>query len=185
MATPRDCGPKEVLRQAKYAVAAFLDEMVMNSRWPEKHRWASQMLQYELFGTQVAGVEFFDYLDTVRRKLPLNTDLLEVYYRCLALGFQGQYRLAGREKLKALIEDIKQDLQAKQGEIPLFSPNGKRPDEVRHLLKSPVFPLVASGIGLGVALLIYFVLAFIVSSDAHDVAAKLVPLTAQVTEVNP
>src|SRR5438093_8521298 len=117
--------PKEVLRQAKYAVAAFLDEMVMNSRWPEKHRWASQMLQYELFGTQVAGVEFFDYLDTVRRKLPLNTDLLEVYYRCLALGFQGQYRLAGREKLKALIEDIKQDLQAKQGEITLFSPNGK------------------------------------------------------------
>lgn len=48
----------------------------------------------------------------------LNTDLLELYYLCLALGFEGKYKLQGREQLRALIQDLGRDLQTRRGEVP-------------------------------------------------------------------
>jgi type VI secretion system protein ImpK len=176
---------KDVLLEAKFALAAFLDEMVMTSRWPEKHQWASQLLQYEIFQTQVAGVEFFDHLDGVRRRLPLNAHLLEIYYLCLLLGFQGKYALAGREKLAALLGEVRHDLEITYGDTPALSPNAERPDEVRKKQQESMLPLVLTGACCGVVLLIYIVLSFMVGSNATDVAAKFDHLAQQVSEGAP
>ncbi len=54
--------PKETLRLARYALAAFLDEMVMSSHWPQKQQWPSMSLQSELFSTDVAGPGLFPKL---------------------------------------------------------------------------------------------------------------------------
>jgi type VI secretion system protein ImpK len=172
----------EVMQQAKYALAAFLDEMIMSSRWSEKQQWASRLLQYELFQTQAAGVEFFDHLDAIRRRLPLNIDLLEVYYVCLLLGFQGRYKLGGREKLVALMADVRRDLQVKQGEFLPFSPHGKRPDDIRQKRQESMLPVAISVGCAGVALLIYIVLAIMQSVDANDVANKLSARAKQAAE---
>ena len=177
--------PQDVLRQAKFAVAAYLDEMVMASNSPEKLRWTSKTLQYEMFETQVAGKEFFRYLDEIRRKLPLNTDLLEVYYMCLVLGFQGQYKLGGREKLRALVAEIEGELQVKQGELPPLAPHGKRPAESLQFRKRSMLPWVVSGVAVGIALTVFLILTFIASSAANRLAHKLHGLTEQVSEGSP
>jgi type VI secretion system protein ImpK len=177
--------PKEVVCEAKFALAAFLDEMVMTSRWPEKHQWTSQLFQYELFQTQVAGVEFFDHLDGVRRRLPLNAPLLEVYYLCLLLGFQGKYALAGREKLATLLGEMRHDLEIIYGEPPALSPNAKRLDEVRQKQQESMLPLVLTGTCCGLVLLIYIVLSFLVGSNASEVAEKFDHLAQQMSEGAP
>src|SRR3972149_9107175 len=51
--------PEEHLQHSRYVMAAFLDEMILSSPWPEKDRWSASPLQYEFFGEHIAGVEFF------------------------------------------------------------------------------------------------------------------------------
>ena len=71
--------PKETMKAAGYAVAAYLDEMIMGSNWPQKHQWPELSLQSELFGTDTAGQGFFDQMDEIWGARPLNMDLLELY----------------------------------------------------------------------------------------------------------
>src|SRR5574340_338013 len=101
--------PKETLRLARYALTAYLDEMVMSSHWPKKLQWPSMSLQNELFSTDLAGQGFFQNLEAVWHGHPLNIDLLELYYLCLVLGCEGKYKLQGREQLKALIQELGRD----------------------------------------------------------------------------
>ena len=79
--------PQDTLTHAKYAVAAYMDEMVINSRWSLREHWASKPLQYDFFGEFVAGEGFYKRLDIVRNTLPVNLELLEVFALCLIFGF--------------------------------------------------------------------------------------------------
>jgi type VI secretion system protein ImpK len=88
----------EGVRLATFAVVAFVDESVLNQQLPVFSEWVQRPLQQEIFGVHVAGEIFFE---NVRRLLAQPdsqeiTDLLEVYYLCLLLGYRGKYG-AGRE----------------------------------------------------------------------------------------
>ncbi|KTD65730.1 DotU family type IV/VI secretion system protein [Legionella spiritensis] len=75
-------------KMALFAVCAWIDELIQNSNWSGKTQWQELLLQTEYFDTTDAGDEFFDYL----AKIPLNkTDLIRIYYRCIALGFKGEH----------------------------------------------------------------------------------------------
>ncbi len=121
---------RDTLEEARYAVVAFLDEMILQSGWDQKNQWATQLLQYKYFQTQIAGEEFYHHLTNLRRGLPVNVDLLEVYHVCMVLGFEGKYKLEGRERLKDLQHDLLREIQGLRGEIPPLSPHGARTDEL-------------------------------------------------------
>jgi len=80
------------LDAARFALVAWLDEIVNVSGWAGGAEWEREPLQVALYGTRRAGVEFYERLDKLR---PENAAALEVYFHCLALGFQGDY--AGRD----------------------------------------------------------------------------------------
>lgn len=84
--------PPGDVESARFALAAWIDEMVNLSGWKGTVEWEREPLQLQLFGTRRAGVEFFERLEKLR---PENAAALEVYFYCLALGYQGDY--AGRE----------------------------------------------------------------------------------------
>jgi type VI secretion system protein ImpK len=170
----------ETLQRARYAMAAFLDEMILSSSAPNRDQWSAQPLQYEFFKEHVAGVEFFNRLDAIRRGMPASKDLLEVYYLCLVFGFEGQYKLHGREKLKDMVEGIAREFQSRQGEIPPLSPHCKRPDELMELVKSglPSWVVVVSCVA--VVFFFYLVLSFLMSHEANGVAQEI----KQFMEVN-
>jgi len=121
----------------------------------------------------LAGEGFFKRLDTIRRSLPLNADLLEVYALCLILGFEGQFRIHDREELPPLIVDITRDVQAKRGDIPSLSPHGKRPEELMELVKRdlPVWVVLVSS--AGIVFLLYLALLFLIGQDATQVVDQL------------
>ena len=159
--------------QARYAVTAYIDEMIISSRWANREQWSARPLQYDFFGEYVAGEGFFQHLDTIRRSMPLNADLLEVYGLCLILGFEGQYRIHERERLRGLIEDVTRDVQAKRGDVPALSPHGKRPEELMELVKRELPVWVVLVTSAGIVFLFFLALFFLISQDAGHVVDQL------------
>jgi type VI secretion system protein ImpK len=104
------------IREAAFAVVAFLDETILTSRDPRADEWRKWPLNNELFGQAIAGDVFFDKLTDLERGRDSTAlaDVLEVYTLCLLLGFEGRYAppLRGEayrtaDRLRRRIESIR------------------------------------------------------------------------------
>lgn len=81
------------LRQALFAVVAWIDEALLTSGWTDAQGWRRHLLQRQHFGVSNAGVGFFEHLNQVDAG---NAAVEEVYLMCLALGFQGRFGHGGQ-----------------------------------------------------------------------------------------
>lgn len=91
------------INNALFAVVTFIDEKVMNSQWRDKTLWGAELLQRHFFNTTRGGLEFFTRLDALNPYNPVERDVREVYFYCLALGFAGKYYRPGD---KAQLADL-------------------------------------------------------------------------------
>lgn len=92
------------INNALFAVVTFIDEKVMNSQWRYKAQWGAELLQRHFFNTTRGGLDFFNRLDALNPYNPVERDVREVYFYCLALGFAGKYYRPGdRAQLTDLI----------------------------------------------------------------------------------
>lgn len=82
----------EDFNTARFAVFAWIDEMIMNSSWTEKNRWQGEQLQRVHYQTADAGELFFEKLNTLT---PLQTEVREIFFLCLSMGFTGRYCTEG------------------------------------------------------------------------------------------
>jgi len=89
--------PDADLAEARYALVALLDEQVLRALWSGRSEWMNRPLQFELYQDNNAGEDFFVRLSALLRG---GERLLavQVYYLCLALGFQGVYEQSGDRK---------------------------------------------------------------------------------------
>jgi type VI secretion system protein ImpK len=76
------------LEEARFALVAWADEMILRSEWPGHAQWIQDPLQLQLFHTNRGGDEFFERLARLRAE---QTDVREVFFLCLVFGFEGQY----------------------------------------------------------------------------------------------
>src|SRR5437016_9744634 len=78
----------------RYALVAFLDETIQRSEDPSRAAWSP--LQAKLYAQAVAGEGVFDRLKTLRtrRNSADLADVLEIYYLCFLLGYEGRYAVA-------------------------------------------------------------------------------------------
>ncbi len=158
---------QEDVQQAKYAIAAFIDEMILTSSWPLKDSWADKPLQLAYFNDFAAGEEFYNKIDALRGAK--RNGVLEVYYLCLALGFRGKYvDLQGMEKKKVLMDTMLREIR---GAAPAgaggLSPGWQPPDALPGIVK--YFPawFVAAACGLFVILL-FILLSSLLGSSADS-----------------
>lgn len=105
------------VQQAKYAAAAFIDELVLSSAWPGRANWMGKALQLEFFGEHLAGENFFKRLSDIRQNAVENIDVLEIFYICLQLGFEGMYRMRGMEQVMALQVDLRSQIELVRGVV--------------------------------------------------------------------
>jgi type IV/VI secretion system ImpK/VasF family protein len=79
--------------RAKIPIVYLLDEIAIMERWPGADFWNDQSLEIEYLGhtEKMRGVWFFDreYKDAVERG---DTEMIEILYVCLCLGFEGKLR---------------------------------------------------------------------------------------------
>jgi type VI secretion system protein ImpK len=73
---------------ARFAVCAWIDEVIMNSPWTNRQQWQMELLQRVHFQTTNAGELFYERLNALGLH---QKDAREVYYLCLAMGFTGRY----------------------------------------------------------------------------------------------
>lgn len=90
--------PSDEVEEARFALVAWADEMILRTEWSGREEWLRELLQLQLYRTNRAGDEFYDHLARLR---PDQTHAREVYFLCLALGFEGQY--AGRTADRAAL----------------------------------------------------------------------------------
>jgi type VI secretion system protein ImpK len=87
---------QEDFNQARFAICAWVDEVILSSSWEQKNQWQREQLQRIYYNTTDAGEEFFERLNALGLH---QRDVREVYYLCLALGFTGRYCNKGDDLL--------------------------------------------------------------------------------------
>jgi len=100
--------PMEQLRTSHYALCASLDDAVLNTPWGSGGSWDARSLVSTFHEETRSGERFFVLLDQVKQNAGKFLPVLELMYLCLALGFQGRYRLSprGPGELEKLREEI-------------------------------------------------------------------------------
>lgn len=173
----RDLGiVHEDVDKARFALVAFLDETVLDADWSQREPWRDRPLQLDLFAERRGGQRFFDELTQLRRLGEAKREVVEVYHQCLNLGFEGQYRISGREQL----EQLKADLDRQLGYDPRdrrelkLSPHGKRRDSANALAEDnfPFWQMAAIASGV---LIILFVVYLIWIGHATGQALEAIP----------
>jgi len=84
----------ETIFIARYALCTTIDEFVMSTPWGSGSIWNSQSLLSMFHKETRGGERFFQMLKKLNQDPSRNIDLLELLYVCLALGFQGRFRVA-------------------------------------------------------------------------------------------
>lgn len=146
----------EAVRDAQYALCAFLDESVLKGGVGNiREHVELHPFQYRYFGVHLAGEGFYDRLDSLRGDVRGNLDVLEVYHLCLALGFEGKYSLQNRDQLRYIANTLGQDIARYRQPSAANSESWKLPDQVGQMLRYEI-PLWVYLIGIVVVCLIVY-----------------------------
>jgi len=170
----RDVGiPEEDFTEAKYAIAAFIDEQVLRGDWPGRNQWLARPLQFVYFNENTAGEGFFSHLAALQGQ-PHRVHVLEIYYLCLALGFQGQYAVSGGEaQLARLVEQVGHEVARALPGTEIISPHGEPHDPARNLVQRER-PIVALSLGFfGLALVIFIALKITLLINTSSTTGKM------------
>ncbi len=94
--------------QISYAICSLIDEIVLNTPWGSTSKWSGDSMLINLHQEAWGGENFFHYLQELMQRPATNLLVLEFYYCCLSLGFEGKYRrLAnGRRELDQLRSEL-------------------------------------------------------------------------------
>lgn len=98
----------EQILLARYALCAALDESIQQTSWGEESNWHQQGLLYFFQGEVWGGEGFFALLERLSQHPERHVELLELFYVCLSLGFQGKYRVydQGEQQLQNIIDNV-------------------------------------------------------------------------------
>lgn len=75
---------------ARAALTYWMDEVLINSSWSRADEWKNNTLERDLYGARDRAWEFFEKAKQARSQN--QTNALETFFLCAALGFQGVYR---------------------------------------------------------------------------------------------
>lgn len=100
--------PAEFVAAARYALCTLVDESISFTPWGGAGQWARSSLLVTLFNETWGGEKFFLLLGKLAEDPAKNLQLLELLYVCLALGFEGRYRVIDRGR--AQLEDVRDRL---------------------------------------------------------------------------
>ena len=166
-----DCSPGDAI-EARFAICAWIDEAIMQSRWPHKSQWRKNLLQTHFFKTTEAGFDFFERLTRLQND---RSQVKEVYYLCLNLGFTGKYSSdkvdMGLDRIKA---SLSQSLTGTSGGIYAVSGKALFPDayqQPRENMRRSKKPRLSFSAGFaaawalppGLLMLMYFLFSYILN----------------------
>lgn len=159
--------------EAIYALAAFMDEQILRSPWPARQQWMAQPLQLVYFHENTAGEGFYQRLAGLEAD-PDRAHVVQIYYLCLALGFQGKYAVGHPGEWAAVTERTGSQLARKIPSSDTISPSGY-PTRGQAKFSARAFPLLGAALGfMAFALVVYLVLWVSIRVVAGSAAEKMI-----------
>lgn len=121
---------QEGVHEATFAVVAFLDEAMLSASGANE-KWIGKTLGQELYRERSAGETFFKTLDALRAQHDSAdlAEVLEVYYLCLLLGYEGKYVGGAKGELLQIMVNVRERIERILGDSPDLAPDKMLPDE--------------------------------------------------------
>ncbi|TQV66908.1 DotU family type IV/VI secretion system protein [Exilibacterium tricleocarpae] len=107
----------EIVLSASYLLCSVIDEMVLNTPWGANSGWSQRSL-LSLYHRETGGGEkCFTILQRMLEAPAQQLDFLELFYLCLSIGFEGQYRLdpRGQAQLAQIQDHLYQTIENYRG----------------------------------------------------------------------
>ncbi|MGH1373711.1 MAG: type IVB secretion system protein IcmH/DotU [Cellvibrionaceae bacterium] len=109
----------ETVVSARYLLCTVVDEIVLNTPWGAGGGWSQHSLLSLFHQETFGGEKCFLILQRMQENPSKHLDLLELYYLCLSLGFEGKYKLVqrGHEQLDQIREGLYQTIENHRGHM--------------------------------------------------------------------
>jgi len=131
---------------ARHGLVYCVDEVLINSSWTHALEWRQQILEWEVYHERLRADRFFEKARDA--EMLADTDPLETFYLCVALGFRGKYvdsvpefHQWGERVYNRVVAGLKQ-------------PDRFLPDEPRDADRAPLQPLPGKTVLLAVSMLV-------------------------------
>ncbi|GAC1542137.1 MAG: type IVB secretion system protein IcmH/DotU [Polyangiales bacterium] len=158
---------------AKYALVAFIDEQIFRSPWPGRNQWMGRPLQLVYYNENTAGEGFFTRMQQLQNQ-PARQHVLEIYYLCVALGFQGMYAVRGDEAgLAAILERAGAQLSRQLPASDRIAPHGDPRDSGRNLNKRDAPLITLALICLALSVVAFVGLKLVLSASTSDAVEQM------------
>jgi type VI secretion system protein ImpK len=123
---------------ARYVLCSVIDEAVVTTPWGNESEWAQMSLLSSFHNETFGGEKFFQLLDRLSKNPAKHLPMLELMYLCLALGFEGKYRVQARGvlELEGIRDALYRQIRQLRGDVPReLSPHWEGlNDQRRHLV---------------------------------------------------
>ncbi|MBB4866932.1 type VI secretion system protein ImpK [Pseudomonas nitritireducens] len=105
---------------ARYVLCTVLDEAVVTTDWGNESEWSQMSLLSSFHNETFGGEKFFQLLERLSRNPVKHLPMLELMYLCLALGFEGKYRVLprGMLELEAVRDSLYRQIRQLRGDVP-------------------------------------------------------------------
>jgi len=111
--------PNETIVGARYCLCTALDETAAQTPWGSSGVWSRHGLLVTFHNETWGGEKFFQLLARLAQNPQQHGQLLELMYYCLALGFEGRFRIVdnGRTQLETLKQRLAQMVRQNRGDF--------------------------------------------------------------------
>ena len=176
----------EAVRAARYALCATVDDLVLNTPWGSRSLWTTRSMVGTFHNELSGGERFYDILTHLEKNPGRNTDVLELMYLCLTLGFEGRYRIEQRgSSTHGQVRDgIYRIIRGNRGEFEReLSPHWMGIDAGHRPLTSYIPVWVVGAIAAGLLTLTFMGVGYALSVPADLTASQLqqLPPTGETT----
>jgi type VI secretion system protein ImpK len=159
----------ETITVARYALCTFIDEAIAATPWGGTAEWVRNSLLVSLHGETGGGEKFFQLLNRMAGDPGQYIDLLEFYYICLALGFEGRFRVieGGKTQLDGVREKLAEMIKRQRGEYERDLSKQWRGESVAASNFGSLLPLWVS-VAAAVLLLVIVYVFYLFRLNAHS-----------------
>jgi type VI secretion system protein ImpK len=167
--------PNEHVVAARYMLCTVLDETVAGTPWGSQV-WSARSLLVEFHNETRGGEKVFALLSRLAENPAGNRNVLELAYVCLALGFEGRYRVldGGRAQLETVRLRLYELLRKQLGEPDrALSPHWKGLHDVRARGAGSVPIWVSAAVCALLLAGVYLFLAFELGRRSDRLAAEI------------
>jgi type VI secretion system protein ImpK len=174
--------PVDQIDKACFLFAIVIDEMILCSGWPDADLWANDSLLSKIFKVRNGGELFFTLTDRMLRQPKSYSELLELSFFFLSIGFQGKYRGEVTDAIFQLKNELKQEIDK------YLPPDDGLPDHEsdisvpRSKVTRTRIALISSA-GLALVVLVYLGALTFLHANANPRGQKFTEISAEIDKL--